>query len=266
MRRCRPRPRRDRRPAPRRGPRERGRPHHGRRVRRHLSGSDFLQHTSGFLCTAITAERADELELLMTATDTEALGAAFLLSVDAATGAPESARTTAPPPAGRWPTCRPSPTSTGPGTSGRCEPCPAACSVAPGTPRPGVDLVTLAGLASAALLCELITQDRRSMLRGPAAISFAIDQDLPVVTIADLVRYRLSTLLVERIGAVDIPSPGGMFRQHGAGLDSPPQRHGLTGEHRRAFPHQPTTRPVHSSSRCVLAQQLTRRLVPTSRP
>src|ERR1700747_3533357 len=47
----------------------------------------LLEHTSGFLCTAVTAERAAELQLaVMVADSTEPHGTAFLISVDGRKG------------------------------------------------------------------------------------------------------------------------------------------------------------------------------------
>lgn len=54
-----------------------------------------------------------------------------------------------------------------------------------------VDLVTLAGLKPAAVLCEL-TNDDGTMARAPEVVKFAKQHNLPVVTIEDIVAYRKS--------------------------------------------------------------------------
>lgn len=52
-----------------------------------------------------------------------------------------------------------------------------------------VDLMSLAGLFPAGVLCEL-TNDDGSMSRFPEISAFAADSDLPLLTVADIVRYR----------------------------------------------------------------------------
>jgi len=52
-----------------------------------------------------------------------------------------------------------------------------------------VDLVSLAGFKPAGVLCEL-TNDDGSMAKTPEVITFAKQQNMPVVTIDDLVLYR----------------------------------------------------------------------------
>lgn len=54
-----------------------------------------------------------------------------------------------------------------------------------------VDLVTLAGFKSAAVICEL-TNDDGTMARAPQVVEFAKKHQLPVVTIDDIVAYRKS--------------------------------------------------------------------------
>lgn len=53
-----------------------------------------------------------------------------------------------------------------------------------------VDLMRLAGLQPYGVLCELTNPDG-SMARLPEIVSFAQSQDMPVVTVGDLVTYRL---------------------------------------------------------------------------
>jgi len=54
-----------------------------------------------------------------------------------------------------------------------------------------IDLVSLAGLRPYGVLCEL-TNDDGSMAHAPEVIVFANKNNMPVVTIEDLVAYRLS--------------------------------------------------------------------------
>ena len=52
-----------------------------------------------------------------------------------------------------------------------------------------VDLVQLAGLKPAAVICEL-TNDDGTMARAPEVVEFAKQRNIPVVTIEDIVQYR----------------------------------------------------------------------------
>lgn len=54
-----------------------------------------------------------------------------------------------------------------------------------------VDLMTLAGLKPSGVLCEL-TNDDGSMAHAPEVIAFAKQHDMPVLTIEDLVAYRVA--------------------------------------------------------------------------
>ncbi|HEU5475581.1 MAG TPA: bifunctional 3,4-dihydroxy-2-butanone-4-phosphate synthase/GTP cyclohydrolase II [Actinophytocola sp.] len=176
----------------------------------------FLEYTSGFLCVAITAARARELDLeLMVRHNTESHGTAFLVSVDyrhgtstgisagdrAATVAALAAETT---------------TAADLARPGHILPLLArepGVLVRAGHTEAGVDLCRLAGVRPAALLCELVTPDRLGMMRGPAIEEFAARHGLPLVTIAELVgRLRAAGGPVERAGAADIPTPLGDFR------------------------------------------------------
>ncbi len=57
----------------------------------------------------------------------------------------------------------------------------------PGHTEGSVDLVRLAGLKPCAVLCELMNDDG-TMARGEAIRSFALEFDLPVLTIADVIQ------------------------------------------------------------------------------
>lgn len=54
-----------------------------------------------------------------------------------------------------------------------------------------VDLVSLAGLRPAGVLCELMHPDG-TMMRLPALVEFAMQRGMPVLTIEDVVQYRIS--------------------------------------------------------------------------
>jgi 3,4-dihydroxy 2-butanone 4-phosphate synthase/GTP cyclohydrolase II len=70
----------------------------------------------------------------------------------------------------------------------------------------------MAGRSPVAVICELVNDDG-TMVRPDELDRFAADHDLPVVTVADLVRYRRATeRLVTETGAALIPTEYGVFR------------------------------------------------------
>ena len=81
-------------------------------------------------------------------------------------------------------------TSTGRATSSRCATAPAACSSGPAAPRRPCDLSRAAGLSPAGVLCEIVTEDKSEMARLRDLERFAKKHDLPLISIAELIRYR----------------------------------------------------------------------------
>ncbi|XP_058764348.1 bifunctional riboflavin biosynthesis protein RIBA 1, chloroplastic-like [Vicia villosa] len=74
-----------------------------------------------------------------------------------------------------------------------------------------VDLAVLAGLDPVAVLCEVVDDDG-SMARLPKLRQFAERENLKIISIADLIRYRRKRdKLVERAGAALIPTMWGPF-------------------------------------------------------
>ncbi len=75
-----------------------------------------------------------------------------------------------------------------------------------------IDLVKLAGLKPAGILCE-ITDEDGTMARLPGLFNLAQKYNLKIITIADLIEYRQSReKLVRRKVAVDLPSKFGSFK------------------------------------------------------
>jgi 3,4-dihydroxy 2-butanone 4-phosphate synthase/GTP cyclohydrolase II len=73
------------------------------------------------------------------------------------------------------------------------------------------DLARLAGLAPAAVLCEIMRDDG-SMARLPDLLQFAAEHKLKIGTIADLIEYRSrNESLVQRGAAREIETPWGRF-------------------------------------------------------
>jgi 3,4-dihydroxy 2-butanone 4-phosphate synthase / GTP cyclohydrolase II len=176
----------------------------------------LLEHTSGFLCTAINAEMAEVLKLpAMVADNTEAHRTAFLVSVDLRSGTTTgisagdraaTARALADPATLPDDLARP----------GHIMPLlarPGGVLERRGHTEAAVDLVRLAGLRPAALLCEIVTPDRRGMMKGSALTAFAREHQLPILSIAELVTFRQErTGCVERVSEATIPIEGKDFR------------------------------------------------------
>jgi len=77
-----------------------------------------------------------------------------------------------------------------------------------------IDLVKLAGLKPAGILCE-ITDEDGTMARLPSLIKMAEKFDMKIITIADLIEYRRSReKLVRHKVTVDLPSKFGTFKLH----------------------------------------------------
>jgi 3,4-dihydroxy 2-butanone 4-phosphate synthase/GTP cyclohydrolase II len=179
----------------------------------------FLHHTSGYICTAITRERALELELPhMVERNTDPMRTAYLVTVDAVHGtttgisAQDRARTIT---ALIDPATRPSDLSR-PGHVVPLEAKPGGVLKRAGHTEAAVDLARLAGLAPAGVLCEVVDQKKTDMARLPELLELAAEHDLTIITIADLIAWRRrSERLVHRMAEADIPTPFGTFRAIG---------------------------------------------------
>lgn len=175
----------------------------------------FLEHTSGFLCAALTPERTDELVLPpMVLENTAAHATAFTVSVDLRAGTSTgisardraaTCRALADPDAGAADFARP----------GHVMPLrarPGGVLERAGHTEAAIDLCRAAGVRLTALLCELVAPDRVDMLRGERAVAFAQAHGLPVVTITQLVRHlRRTTPVAVRSGEAQIPTPKATF-------------------------------------------------------
>jgi 3,4-dihydroxy 2-butanone 4-phosphate synthase / GTP cyclohydrolase II len=177
--------------------------------------SFLLQHTSGVICVGLSPERVDALALRQMVDDNrEAQGTAFTVSVDAAkdvtTGISASDRAVtiqmlSETVYGAADFVRP----------GHIFPLRARAGGVlkrAGHTEAAVDLARMSGAGEGGALCEVVTPDKRAMARAPELRRLARDHGLPLVTIADLVRYRLRTeRLVELVAEGRIPTRYGEF-------------------------------------------------------
>jgi 3,4-dihydroxy 2-butanone 4-phosphate synthase/GTP cyclohydrolase II len=173
-----------------------------------------VRHTTGIVCAPMAAERADVLGLPpMVQDNADAHGTAFTVTVDhAAAGTGVSA-------ADRARTLR---ALADPGTRpeelrrpGHVFPLRARAGgvlVRAGHTEAAVDLLRLAGREPVGVIGEIVASDG-SMARGGVLRAFAAEHDLPVLAIADLVRYRSATeRLVEHVASAAMPTVFGDFR------------------------------------------------------
>ncbi len=77
-----------------------------------------------------------------------------------------------------------------------------------------VDLAKLAGLYPAGVICEIMKDDG-TMARLPDLIEFAKRHNLKIITIEDLIKYRLQKeSIVEKVSEAHLPTPWGTFKIH----------------------------------------------------
>ena len=175
----------------------------------------FVRHTSGLICAPLTDARADELELpLMVQRNTEVQRTAFTVTVDALYGtttgisAGDRARTIR---ALVDPATRPVDLAR-PGHVHVLRARPGGVLKRAGHTEAAVDLATMAGLAPAGVLCEVVTEDGLGMAGRSELERFAKEHGLVLITIADLVRYRRRTeRLVRRTAEARVPTEFGEF-------------------------------------------------------
>ncbi len=175
----------------------------------------MAKEARGLICVALPSERIDALGLGPMAARNEAhLGTAFTVSVDAVAcrGSGVSA-------ADRALTVRamvrPDSTRADFRVAGHMYPLrarPGGVLVRAGQTEGGVDLSRLAGLEAGAVICEIMNPDG-TMMRLDALLEFGLLHDLPVVTVADLIAYRLDhEPLVRPVAEVSLPTDYGEFR------------------------------------------------------
>ena len=176
----------------------------------------FLEHTSGIFCVPLEAARADELDLpLMVVANTEAQRTAFTVTVDYRHGT-----TTGISAGDRAATVRalidPATKPTDLNRPGHIVPLryrPGGVLKRAGHTEATVDLCRLAGKYPSGVLCEVVTKDKAGMARLPELEAFAKEHDLPLISIADLIRYRRHhEKLVRRVAEAKLPTEFGEFR------------------------------------------------------
>jgi 3,4-dihydroxy 2-butanone 4-phosphate synthase/GTP cyclohydrolase II len=172
-------------------------------------------HARGLVCMPLTEERCDELHLTMQVADnTSFLGTAFTVSIEArrgvTTGISASDRATTILTAVD-PKTRPQDLAR-PGHVFPLRAKKGGVLVRPGQTEASVDMARIAGLYPAGVICEIMNPDG-TMARLPQLEEFAARHGLKMITVADLVRYRMQKeMLVRRAVEADLPTVYGLFR------------------------------------------------------
>ncbi|MBE8994976.1 bifunctional 3,4-dihydroxy-2-butanone-4-phosphate synthase/GTP cyclohydrolase II [Microcystis aeruginosa] len=171
----------------------------------------------GLICLAMTGERLDALELpLMVTKNTDSNQTAFTVSIDAAphlgvkTGisAEDRAKTVQ---VAINPVTRPD-DLTRPGHVFPIRAKAGGVLKRAGHTEAAVDLARLAGLYPAGVICEIQNPDG-SMARLPQLFEYARQHNLKLISIADLISYRLKhDRFVHRETVCDFPSQFGTFQ------------------------------------------------------
>ena len=175
----------------------------------------MARHARGLICLPLTEERCDELHLTTQVADnTSFLGTAFTVSIDArkgvTTGISVSDRATTIQVAVD-PQTRPQDLAR-PGHIFPLRAKKGGVLVRPGQTEASVDIARIAGLYPAGVICEIMNEDG-TMSRLPQLQEFAEAHNLKMITVADLVRYRISKeTLVKRAVESILPTVYGRFR------------------------------------------------------
>jgi 3,4-dihydroxy 2-butanone 4-phosphate synthase/GTP cyclohydrolase II len=172
-------------------------------------------HGRGQICLSMTGQRLDELDIPLAVTDnTTPFGTAFCVPIDAkasvTTGisAADRAATVL---AAIDPATKPADLAR-PGHVSPLRSRDGGVMVRAGQTEAAVDLARMAGLYPAGVICEIMNDDG-TMARVPELTKFARKHKLLVITIADLIQYRMRTeRLVKRAAHAALPTAHGAFR------------------------------------------------------
>jgi len=175
----------------------------------------MARHGRGLICLAMTGERLDELRIPMMVRDnTSKFGTAFTVSIEARRGVSTGISA-----ADRATTIQ---TAVDPATipsdlaqPGHIFPLRAQSGgvlMRAGQTEASVDLARLAGLYPAGVICEVMNEDG-TMARVPDLVKFASEHGLKIVTVADIIAYRLRTeTFVKHIAESVFPTEFGEFK------------------------------------------------------
>ena len=175
----------------------------------------MAKYGRGLVCLAMTEERLEHLRIgPMTAENTSQYGTAFCEAIDARDGvttgisAYDRARTIQ---VAIDPASRPADLAR-PGHVFPLRARKGGVLVRAGQTEAAVDLARLAGLIPAGIICEIMKDDG-SMARIPDLVEFCRVHDLKMLTVAELIRYRMAhERYVHRVGEALVDTRYGEFR------------------------------------------------------
>ena len=178
---------------------------------------NFLMNAKGMICLALSPEKVAQLDLpMMGAENTDALRTAYTVTVDAA---PRFGVTTGISASDQAATIKAAASATAVPTDlrrpGHVHPLRAregGVLQRVGHTEAAVDLMRLAGLQPAGVICEILNAEGATAKR-PALEVFAREHGLTFITVAQLVAHRLRTeRLVHRVAESRLPTEAGEFR------------------------------------------------------
>ncbi|MBN1322940.1 MAG: bifunctional 3,4-dihydroxy-2-butanone-4-phosphate synthase/GTP cyclohydrolase II [Methanotrichaceae archaeon] len=178
----------------------------------------MAKHARGLICVPLSASRVAELGLpLMTQNNTESMGTAFTVSVDARSGvttgisAYDRAATIG---VLIDPLSGPA-DLVSPGHTFPLQAMEGGVLRRAGHTEAAVDLARMAGLQPAGVICEIMAEDG-TMARLPVLEEFAERHALKMVTIESLIRYRMRReRQIRKVSEVDMPTEYGNFQAVG---------------------------------------------------
>src|SRR5579862_8240713 len=185
-------------------------------------------HGRGLICLALAPERCDALHLpLVSPMNTSRFGTAFCESIDAAEGvstgisAADRAHTIL---TAIRPNCRPRDLAR-PGHIFPLRAREGGVLVRAGQTEAAVDLARLAGLTPSGVICEIMNPDG-TMARVPQLEEFCAHHGLKMISVAELIRYRLKTeRFVRRVAEGCLQTEFGEFRTIAYASDLNPEYH-----------------------------------------
>ena len=176
-------------------------------------------HGRGLICLPLTGQRLDELRIPLMVQDTEnsaKFGTAFCVPIEAkkgtTTGISASDRATTVL-AAVDPKTKPEDLAR-PGHMFPLRARDGGVLVRAGQTEAAVDLARLAGLRPAGVICEIMAPDG-TMMRGPQLEKFCAEHGIRMITILDLIQYRMKNeRLVRKMAEASLPTRAGAFRIH----------------------------------------------------
>ena len=172
----------------------------------------MAMHGRGLICLSLPPERVEHLQLPMMTTDnTSSFGTAFTISIEAKKGVTTgisaadratTIKTAIDPKSGPEDLARP-------GHVFPLKARPGGVLQRAGQTEGSVDLARLAGLYPAGVICEIMNDDG-TMSRVPQLMEFSKKFDLKIITVKDLIAYRIrKESLVRRVAVTKMPTSHG---------------------------------------------------------